>query len=41
MVGELFEHMGARLDLAILKIGRDLDPLGFLAGAIFERIFQR
>ena len=31
MVGELFEHVGARLDLAILELGRDFDALGFLA----------
>ena len=40
MVGELFEHVGARLDLAILELGRDFDPLRFLAGAVFERALQ-
>ena len=41
MVGELFEHVGAGFDLALLELGRDFDPLGFLAGAIFERALQR
>ena len=31
MVGELLEHVGARLGLALLEIGWDFDPLGFLA----------
>ena len=30
MVRELFEHVGARFDLAVLKVGGDLDALGFL-----------
>ena len=41
VVGELLEHMGARFDLALLKLRRDLDPLGFLARPIFERALQR
>ena len=41
MVGELFEHVGARFDLAILQVGRDFDPLGLLAGAVFERPLER
>src|SRR5881275_370451 len=41
MVGELFEHVGPRFGFARLEIGRNVDPLGFLAGAIFERIFER
>ena len=28
MVGELLEHVGAGLELAVLKVGGDLDPLG-------------
>ena len=31
MVGELFEHVGARLGLAVLEVGRDIDPLGLPA----------
>ena len=27
--------------LAVLQLGGNLDPLGFLAGAIFERAFER
>ena len=41
MVGELFEHVGARFDLALLQLGRNFDPLGFLADAIFEGPFER
>ena len=41
MVGKLFEHVGARLGLALLEVGWDFDPLGFLAGAIFECVFKR
>ena len=40
MVGELFEHVRPRLDLALLHLGGDLDPLGFLADAIFECALQ-
>ncbi len=40
MVGQLLEHLGARLDLALLQLRRDFDPLGLLARAIFERAFQ-
>ena len=41
MIGKLFEHLRARLMLAVLQVGRDVDPLGRLAGAIFECIFER
>ena len=41
MVGKLLEHVGAGLDLAALQVGRNLDPLGLLAGAIFERPLER
>ncbi len=40
MIGELLEHMGTRFDLAVVEVGRDFDPLQFLPGAIFERIFE-
>ena len=41
MVGELFEHVGARFMLAVLKVRRDFDPLGRLPRLVFERIFER
>src|SRR5205823_12219216 len=41
VIGELLEHMRARLDLALLQLGRNFDPLGFLADAIFERALER
>ena len=40
MVGELFEHLRARLDFAVVELGRNLDPLRLLPGAILERIFE-
>ena len=41
MIGKLFEHVRPRLDLALLHFGGDLDWLGLLAGAIFERTLER
>ena len=32
--------MRARLDLALLELGRDLDPLGLLSRTIFEGPFE-
>ena len=40
MICKLFEHVRARFDLALLQLGGDLDALGLLAGAIFERLFE-
>ena len=40
MVGQFLEHLGARLDFALLQFRRDFDPLGLLARAIFERALQ-
>ena len=36
MIGQLFEHLRAGFDFAILKLGRNLDPLGLLAGAMLK-----
>ena len=38
MIGELFEHVGARFDLAVLELGRDFDPLGLLAGRMRDTL---
>src|SRR5207253_973803 len=40
MVGELFEHLRASLDLSIVELGRNFDPLRLLPGAILEGIFK-
>ena len=41
MIGELLEHVRTRLDLALLQLDGDFDPLGRLAGPIFESAFER
>src|SRR3954452_23394710 len=41
MIGELFEHVRARFDLALLQLWRNFDPLRFLADAVFKRPLDR
>ena len=40
VVGKLFEHVDAGFGLAVLEVGRDIDPLGLGAGAVDEGAFE-